>query len=138
MVQCMERNTHRRNPIPNRGARGVIGNGLNSITGVMLSDSIGKVCAPTSSYFTQFPITSTYTDILLEGNVEYEWEGAPTVNEHQRTPRTEAPIEQLTTGFETLNVNSTSYNHDQGAAYSNQSALPVDNASKRWSPSLGI
>ncbi|KAI3318180.1 hypothetical protein HD806DRAFT_549381 [Xylariaceae sp. AK1471] len=75
-----------------------------------------------------------------QGNVEYAWDNnAPAVNEHQRTPRTEAPIEpsieQLTTGFGGLDVRSAAYAHDQGVAYPNQSALPVDNPTTDLPPS---
>ncbi|GAP90778.1 hypothetical protein SAMD00023353_4700310 [Rosellinia necatrix] len=46
-----------------------------------------------------------------QGNVEY------TYSDHQRTPRTEAPIDQLTAGFGRLDVNSSGYDHGQGTAY---------------------
>ncbi|KAI1126775.1 hypothetical protein F5Y10DRAFT_204405 [Nemania abortiva] len=48
-----------------------------------------------------------------QGNVEYTWdESTATGNDHQRTPRTEAAIDQLTSNFGEVNINSSGY-HDQ-------------------------
>ncbi|GAW16820.1 hypothetical protein ANO14919_062590 [Xylariales sp. No.14919] len=63
-----------------------------------------------------------------QGNVEYTWDtGTPTADDHQRTPRTEATIDQLTAGLEDLDVNS-GYDRDQGAAYPDQGGLSVNNS----------
>ncbi|KAI1423736.1 hypothetical protein F5Y12DRAFT_512707 [Xylaria sp. FL1777] len=61
-----------------------------------------------------------------QGNVEYTWEtSTSTVDDHHRTPRTEAEIDQLTAGLGDLDVNSS---YDQGLEYANQGGLSVKNS----------
>ncbi|TGJ78312.1 hypothetical protein E0Z10_g10454 [Xylaria hypoxylon] len=63
-----------------------------------------------------------------QGNVEYTWDtGAPAVDDHQRTPRTEATIDQLTAGLGDLAVNS-SYDRDQSVPYPDQGGSSVNNS----------
>ncbi|KAF2971235.1 hypothetical protein GQX73_g2353 [Xylaria multiplex] len=64
-----------------------------------------------------------------QGNVEYTWDNSiPTADDHDSIPRTEATIDQLTTGFGGLDVNS-SYDRDQAVAYPDQGGLPVASSS---------
>ncbi|KAI0197403.1 hypothetical protein EV127DRAFT_10087 [Xylaria flabelliformis] len=68
-----------------------------------------------------------------QGHVEYMWDsswdnGGVTTNDHQRTPRTEATIDQLTTGLGGLDVNSSGYDHNRDIPYQEQNNLPVDHS----------
>ncbi|KAI0433359.1 hypothetical protein F5Y09DRAFT_351780 [Xylaria sp. FL1042] len=71
-----------------------------------------------------------------QGNVDYTWDGGtPTTDEHDRTPRTEAGIDQLTASLDGLHVNPT-YNQDveypnQGG-FSGSSSAPDIPASPRY------
>ncbi|TRX92965.1 hypothetical protein FHL15_006103 [Xylaria flabelliformis] len=68
-----------------------------------------------------------------QGHVEYMWDsswdnGGVTTNDHQRTPRTEATIDQLTTGIGGLDVNSSGYGHNRDIPYQEQNNLPIDHS----------
>ncbi|KAI0445428.1 hypothetical protein F4803DRAFT_548160 [Xylaria telfairii] len=64
-----------------------------------------------------------------QGQIEYRWEnGATFTNEHQRTPRTEATIDQLTAGLGGLDVNSAGYDHNQDIGYPEQTCSPVSHS----------
>ncbi|KAH8160231.1 hypothetical protein CIB48_g8013 [Xylaria polymorpha] len=64
-----------------------------------------------------------------QGQVEYRWEnGAIITNEHQRTPRTEATIDQLTAGLGGLDVNSSGYDHNRDITYPAQTGSPVNHS----------
>ncbi|KAI0805543.1 hypothetical protein GGR55DRAFT_690291 [Xylaria sp. FL0064] len=61
-----------------------------------------------------------------QGNVDYTWDNsAPTTDDHHRTPRTEAGIDQVTAGLSGLNVNP-DYNQDVG--YANQGGFSVNDS----------
>ncbi|KAI8952675.1 hypothetical protein F4801DRAFT_577202 [Xylaria longipes] len=56
-----------------------------------------------------------------QGQVEYMWDNnAVLTNDHQRTPRTEATIDQLTAGLGGLDVNSSGYDQSRDIAYREQ------------------
>ncbi|KAI0909432.1 hypothetical protein F4824DRAFT_504589 [Ustulina deusta] len=61
-----------------------------------------------------------------QGNVEYTWvASAPAADDHHRTPRTEAEIDQLTADLGGLDVNS---GYDQSVKYTNQGGPSVNNS----------
>ncbi|KAI0201021.1 hypothetical protein F4808DRAFT_469971 [Astrocystis sublimbata] len=64
-----------------------------------------------------------------QGQIEYQWENeVVATHEHQRTPRTEATIDQLTNGFNDLHVNESGYDQNQDNAYSEQCSTPVNHS----------
>ncbi|KAI0552529.1 hypothetical protein F4679DRAFT_592091 [Xylaria curta] len=66
-----------------------------------------------------------------QGHVEYMWENnynsGATTND-QRTPRTEATIDQLTAGLGGLDVNSSGYDNNRDIPYQEQNDLPVEHS----------
>ncbi|KAI1750096.1 hypothetical protein F4782DRAFT_260849 [Xylaria castorea] len=64
-----------------------------------------------------------------QGHVEYMWDNrVVATNDHQRTPRTEATIDQLTAGLGGLDVNSSGYDRNRDIAYPEQNDLPVNHS----------
>lgn len=62
-----------------------------------------------------------------QGNLEYQYAtSSATASSDQRTPRTEATVDQLTNGFGQFGISASGYDDDQGAAYPSQTGPSVN------------